>query len=136
MKKYLALFVCLFSAVVFADDPSGAVGFDAASVLQSSVAPLISGLVVALVSLLFAASAIYLAFLGWRKYKEACYFRAVDDHDAEWLADNDGWIRDNGFIPLEDDPEHVECPCDDGSPCPQTDECPYFNGERCDLGLD
>ena len=49
MKKYLALFVCLFSAVVLADDPSGS--FDVTN-LFNDVSALIVSFVGALALLL------------------------------------------------------------------------------------
>lgn len=139
MKVILALFVVGLSLLGFADDVVG--GFDAASVLQSSVMPLISGFVVALGSLLVAASAIYLAYLGWRKYQEGV---AVVNHD-QFIDDQaclteDEFAEKYGYLPeLSDDDlsaDPVDCPCDDGSPCPHTDECVYWAGSRCDIGLE
>ena len=141
MKKYLVLFVCLFSAVVFADDSSGS--FDVTN-LFNDVSALIVSLVVSVGILLTSAATVYLIYLGWDKYKEACYHVASDNEDVEWLADNDEWIRNHGFIPLEDkydeDGNYIgasfQSLCEEGYPCPHSDECEFWSGNQCGLGME
>ena len=70
MKKFLVpALVCGLSAVAMAEGESGA-GFDPSSLL-SSAATTVSGIATAIGTVLTAAAAIYLAFIGWRKFREA-----------------------------------------------------------------
>jgi len=67
MKKLLvAAAVCGLSAAAMAEGD----GFDPSSLL-SSAATTVSGIASAIGGVLSAAAAIYLAFIGWRKFREA-----------------------------------------------------------------
>lgn len=70
MKKYA---IALGSAALMAGAAlaEGEAGFDP-STLMSSATTTVSGIVTALGTLLAAAAGIYLAFVGWRKFREAC----------------------------------------------------------------
>ena len=68
MKKFLVpALVCGLSVAAMAE---GDGGFDPTSLL-SSASSTVSSIATALGSLLTAAAAIYLAFIGWRKFREA-----------------------------------------------------------------
>ena len=142
MKMFLALFVSVLSVPVFADEPSAV--FDATSVFDSA-SGLIANIVLALGAVLVSAAAFYLALLAWNKYKEVCYHVAVENHDVEWLGENNDWVANHGFIPLDDlvdeegnfiDSPAPDCLCETGVPCPHTDECYYWTGNCCGLGME
>ena len=68
MKKFLVpAVVCGLSAVAMAEGESG---FDPTSLL-SSASSTVTGIATAVGGVITAAAAIYLAFLGWRKFREA-----------------------------------------------------------------
>ena len=152
MKKYLALFVCLFSAVVFADDPS--VSFDVTN-LFNDVSALIVSFVGALALLLTSAASAYLIYLGWTKYRESVEMIEyentrveIDDPDyLDWLAhrgeEHDVYLEEyhgpdyvasrEGDV-LVGNYDDGDLPCEDGSGCCFSADCPYFNGDGCDIG--
>ena len=69
MKKFLVPAIAFgATAVAMAEDSSG--GFDPSSLL-SSASSTVTGIAAALGGVLTAAAAIYLAFIGWRKFREA-----------------------------------------------------------------
>lgn len=152
MKKYLALFVCLFSAVVLADDPSGS--FDV-TILFNDVSALIVSFVGALALLLTSAASAYLIYLGWCKYREAMEMAEyentrveIDDPDyLDWLAhrgeEHDGYLEEyhgpDYVASREGDVmvgnfEDGDLPCDDGSGCCASADCPFFHDTYCQIG--
>ena len=69
MKKFLTTaLVCAAATAVMAE--GGNEGFDPSSFL-SSASSTVSSIATAIGSVLTAAAAIYLAFIGWRKFREA-----------------------------------------------------------------
>lgn len=68
MKKFA---LALGSAALVAGSALADGTFDPTSLLGSAETT-ITGIVTALGSLLGGAAAIYLAFVGWRKFREAC----------------------------------------------------------------
>ena len=71
MKKFLVpALVCGLSVAAMAEGESSGSGFDPSSLL-SSAATTVSGIATAIGTVLTAAAAIYLAFIGWRKFREA-----------------------------------------------------------------
>ena len=69
MKKFLTTaLVCGVSALAMAEGESG--GFDPSSLL-SSASSTVTSIATAIGGVLTAAAAIYLAFIGWRKFREA-----------------------------------------------------------------
>ena len=152
MKKYLALFVCLFSAVVLADDPSGS--FDVTN-LFNDVSALIVSFVGALGFLLSCAGVAYLIFLGWRKYQEACC-HIEDDNDSlppmedylDWLEhkdderdvylehyDSDGCSVERLGDVIVGGGDDYDLPCDSGLGCCCSAECPYWHDAGyCTIG--
>ena len=69
MKKFLVpALVCGLSVAAMAEGEAS--GFDP-STLLSSAATTVSGIATAIGTVLTAAAAIYLAFIGWRKFREA-----------------------------------------------------------------
>ena len=67
MKKFLTTaLVCAAATAAMADGD----GFDPSSFL-SSASSTVSSIATAIGSVLTAAAAIYLAFIGWRKFREA-----------------------------------------------------------------
>ncbi len=70
MKKFLVpALVCGLSVAAMAEGEGGG-GFDPTSLL-SSASSTVSGIATAIGGVLTAAAAIYLAFIGWRKFREA-----------------------------------------------------------------
>ena len=68
MKKFLVpALVCGLSAAAMAEGESG---FDP-STLLSSASSTVTSIAAAVGGVLTAAAAIYLAFIGWRKFREA-----------------------------------------------------------------
>lgn len=68
MKKFLVpALVCGLSVAAFAEGESG---FDPSSLL-SSASSTVTAIATAVGGVLTAAAAIYLAFIGWRKFREA-----------------------------------------------------------------
>ena len=71
MKKFLVpALVCGLSVAAMAEGDSSSGAFDPSQLL-SSAATTVSGIATAIGSVLTAAAAIYLAFIGWRKFREA-----------------------------------------------------------------
>ena len=73
MKKYLVPVLSAglpFFAMAEGEGGSAASGFDPTSLL-SSAATTVSGIATPVGTVLTAAAAIYLAFIGWRKFREA-----------------------------------------------------------------
>lgn len=144
MKKYLSLFVSLFSAVVLADDHSGS--FDVIS-LFNDVSSLVGSIGVEIGVVFVACSAIYLIFLGYRYYKEACYnvefegeyHDALRNGDVEWLQENRDEIWEHGLDTLDDVEDYLamgEAKCENGSACPHSDECYFWSGTQCSIGME
>ena len=68
MKKFLTTaLVCGAAVAAMAEGESG---FDPSSLL-SSASSTVTGIATAIGGVLTAAAAIYLAFIGWRKFREA-----------------------------------------------------------------
>lgn len=68
MKKFLVpALVCAASVAAMAE---GDGGFDPSGLL-SSASSTVTGIATAIGGVLTAAAAIYLAFIGWRKFREA-----------------------------------------------------------------
>ena len=71
MKKYLVpALVCGLSLAAMAEGETGGASFDPSSLLQTATST-VSGIASAIGAVLTAAAAIYLAFIGWRKFREA-----------------------------------------------------------------
>ena len=71
MKKFLVpALVCGLSVAAMAEGEGGGGAFDPTSLL-SSASSTVSGIATAIGGVLSAAAAIYLAFIGWRKFREA-----------------------------------------------------------------
>lgn len=71
MKKFLTTaLICGVSALAMAEGEGGGGGFDPSSLL-SSASSTVSAIATAIGGVLTAAAAIYLAFIGWRKFREA-----------------------------------------------------------------
>lgn len=68
MKKYLAPTLAFGLTMAAMAEDGG--GFDA-STLLSSASSTVTGIATAIGGVLTAAAAIYLAFIGWRKFREA-----------------------------------------------------------------
>ncbi|MBR1922113.1 MAG: hypothetical protein IJ829_09000 [Kiritimatiellae bacterium] len=69
MKKFgVAVGSAIATAAALAEGESG--GFDPSS-LMTSAQSTVTGIATALGAILVAAAAIYLALLGWRKFREA-----------------------------------------------------------------
>ena len=69
MKKYgIALATACMAGLALAE---GEGGFDPSTMMTTATST-VTGIVTALGTLLAAAAGIYLAFIGWRKFREAC----------------------------------------------------------------
>lgn len=69
MKKYgIALATAAMAGLALAE---GEAGFDPSTMMTSATST-VTSIVTALGTLLAAAAGIYLAFIGWRKFREAC----------------------------------------------------------------
>lgn len=71
MKKILALVGSVMAGGAALAQESGGSGFDP-STLLSQASTTVSAIATAVGGVLVAAAAIYLAFIGWRKFREAC----------------------------------------------------------------
>lgn len=69
MNKYaVALATACMAGLALAEGESG---FDPSTMMTTATST-VTGIVTALGTLLAAAAGIYLAFIGWRKFREAC----------------------------------------------------------------
>lgn len=71
MKKILALVGSVMAGGAALAQEGGSSGFDP-STLLSQASTTVTSIATAVGGVLVAAAAIYLAFIGWRKFREAC----------------------------------------------------------------
>lgn len=148
MKKIVFLCVAFFCLVGFAD--SGV--FDPVSLFTSS-ADLIGEISIKIGTLLVLAGSIYCVFIGWRKYRECAdllsqYQEAIPENHPDGLTDEQYEIVEAEYLDAvdaiwsgeyhsdDDDALEVDAFCDTGAGCCHSDECVYWSGDQCGIGLE